>query len=417
MHAKMPFRERTGRGRPGDAPTTDRPPRRRRRRRGARVLLGALLPFALVAAGHAALWRWGVGRLEEGFAAWAEARRAGGWRVEHGAPRLGGWPFEATLTLPGFRLLAPGAVLGVPGPDWRAEAVTLRLSPTEPDRLGVEAEGRQGLRLGAAEVPFEADRLRASLPLERREVPRDAVLEAERLRIDPPAGPGPIALRRARLELETRLPAAGAEPAILLRGAAEEVALPPGAAAAALLGPLVQALTFDAALTGPLPPGAFAPGAAAQAEAWRDGGGALEVRSLALRWGPVAGEAVATLALDEALQPAGAGTVRLAGAAEVLDAAAAAGLLAPRPAAMARTALRLLERRPAGGGLPELEVPVTLEERTLVLARFPLLRLPAWSWPSSAAPARAAGGAGAAAEREDGGRRQPGPRGGAGSRD
>jgi uncharacterized protein DUF2125 len=369
MHAKTPLRERTDSG---------------RRRRLARVLLGALLPLALLAAGHAALWLWGVGRLEEGFAAWAGARRAAGWRVEHdGAPRRGGWPFEAALTLPGFRLLAPGPS----GPDWRAEAVTLRLSPAQPDRLGVEAEGRQGLRLGGgAEVPFEADRLRASLPLERREVPRDAVLEAEGLRIDPPAGgPGPIAVRRARLELETRLPAAGAEPAVLLRGAAAEVALPPGAAAAALLGPLVQAAALDAALTGPLPPGAFAPGAAAAAEAWRDGGGALEVRSLALRWGPAAGEAVATLALDEALQPAGAGTVRLTGATEVLDAAAAAGLLAPGPAAMARTALRLLERRPAGGGPPELEVPLTLEDRTLVLARFPLLRLPAWGWPGGGA--------------------------------
>jgi Uncharacterized protein conserved in bacteria (DUF2125) len=69
----------------------------------------------------------------------------------------------------------------------------------------------------------------------------------------------------------------------------------------------------------------------------------------------------------------------------VLDAAAAAGLLAPGPAAMARTALRLLERRPAGGGPPELEVPLTLEDRTLVLARFPLLRLPAWGWPGGGA--------------------------------
>jgi hypothetical protein len=43
------------------------------------------------------------------------------------------------------------------------------------------------------------------------------------------------------------------------------------------------------------------------------------------------------------------------------------------------------ERRPAGGGPRELEVPLTLEDRTLVLARFPLLRLPAWGWPGGGA--------------------------------
>jgi hypothetical protein len=373
MHAKPPPPSGRSEGRPG--------PRRGRSagRVALRTLLGAGILLALLAALHALLWRWMGSQLEDGFAAWAASRRAQGWRVEHGPPERGGWPFAATLTLPRFVLAGGGATLPG-GMEWAAEGLVLRLSPPRLDRLAVEMPGRHRLRLGALDLPFAADRLVATLPIERDVLPREAALEAERLRVGTAAGTAE--LRAARLEIETRITATEGEPAVTLRASGEEIGLPlalEGAGSAiATLGRTLQAVALDLALTGPVPPGRTP---ARKAEAWREGGGTLELRGLDLRWGPAAATVAATLTLDEVLQPMGAGTLRLVGGAELLEAAGAAGQLTPRSAATARTVLRLLSRTPPQGGPPTLEVPVTLEERSLTLARIPVLRLPEWRWP------------------------------------
>ncbi|MDN3567623.1 DUF2125 domain-containing protein [Paeniroseomonas aquatica] len=351
----------------------------RRRRLGVRALLGAALVLLLLAAGHALLWRWMGRQLEEGFAAWAEGRRAQGWQLGHGAPRRGGWPFSATLTLPQFHLAGGGATLPG-GMDWQAEALELRVSLPLVDRLVVRMPGHHRLRLGALELPFAADRLTAELPIERHVLPREATLEGEGLR-----GAG-LEAARLWLAVETRITAIEGEPAVTLGGGVTGVVLPASPLSAAL-GRSLQALELDLALSGPVPPGR---GPAARAEAWRDGGGTLALRSLALRWGPVGATSTATLTLDEALQPMGAGTLKLTGAPEALDAAAAAGLLTPRGAAGARTLVRLLGRAPAEGGAPQLEVPLTLEERTLTLARIPVAQLSPWAWPAAGPPLPAA---------------------------
>ncbi|MCK8787168.1 DUF2125 domain-containing protein [Roseomonas sp. NAR14] len=339
-----------------------------------RLLLGLLLLLALLAAGHAVLWRWMANRMEAGFATWAETRRAQGWVVEHAAPVQGGWPFSATLTLPRFRLAGGGAT--VPGGiDWRAEALVLRLVPPRLERLTVEAQGPQRLRLGTLEVPFAADRLTAQVPLEAGVLPREAGIAADRLRLGTPAGAAE--LRRLRLELETRSTAIEGEPAVSATLSAEGLALPPGVAPPAL-GDRIASLAAEAALTGPIPAGRDP---AERAAIWRDAGGTLELRSLQLRWGPAGGAASATLTLDERLQPMGAGTLRLTGFAEVLDALAAGGAIDARSAMATRAVAQLMARRPSEDAPPQIEVPVMLEHSTLGIARLRVARLPLWQWP------------------------------------
>ncbi len=60
------------------------------------------------------------------------------------------------------------------------------------------------------------------------------------------------------------------------------------------------------------------------AEAWRDGGGSLEITHLTMGWGPLGLTSSATLALDDQLQPMGSGNARIVGYAETLDRLAAA---------------------------------------------------------------------------------------------
>lgn len=337
-----------------------------RRFRAGRWLLGLAVPLALLGAGHAVLWRMVEERLDRGFHAWAEARRAQGWQVAHGTPRPGGWPLAATLTLPAPRLALPGG-----GTEWQAEALTLRVSLLQLGTLRAEAEGRQSLRLGALTLPFAADHLSATLPLEAGMAPDRAELQASQLRLG--AGAEGTTVDAASARLLHAANAVEGEPALTLAVALEGVMLPVAAPLAAALGRPVQAATLEAALTGPLPgPRPLA----TRAAEWRDAGGALEIRALTLRWGEVAASAAATLALDAALQPMGAGTLRIAGAPRVLEALTGAGLVPPRSAAVAGSVLPLLSRPDPETGRPTLEVPLTLENRTLSAARLPLTRLP-----------------------------------------
>jgi hypothetical protein len=366
-----------------------KPPRAPRRggggplRRAGRLASGALLAAVLLAAaGHALLWLWVCGRLEAGFAAWAETRRAEGWRVAHGPPLRGGWPFTATLTVPEFRLQGGAGVLPG-GVDWRAEApLVLRVAPPRLDRLAVEAPGRHRLRLGGETVVFAADHLNLALPIEEGAAPREAAAGARRLRFDTPAGV--VEIRAASLDFGTRR--RGGEPAAAaLRVSAADVALPAGLPGTARLGLAVEGVGLDLALTGPVPP---MPGLdpARRAAAWRDNGGALEVRAVDARWGETAAAASATLTLDGALQPAGTGTLHLAGGGALLDAAGEAGLLTPFAAAAARVVLRALDRAPREGGPARAELPLVLRDRSLRIAGVPVARLPVWEWGGAPTP-------------------------------
>nr|WP_245215871.1 DUF2125 domain-containing protein [Pararoseomonas baculiformis] len=313
-------------------------------------------------------------RLQAGYDAWATARRAQGWRIEHAPPTRGGWPFSATLRLPGFRLSGGNAT--IPGGlDWSTGAVVLRVAMHSPGELRIAATGTQQLRIDRTEIPFAADRLTAKLPLQAHVIPRGGEFTAHRLRIGTPAGG--VEIGALNLALDSRMTAIEGEPAFTLEGQAENITLP----GATPLGRQIRSLGLDAALTGPLPGGRNLTNRAAT---WRDAGGTLELRRLDLTFGPATAQATATLALDDQLQPMGAGTVKLTGAEAVLDALSQAGLVTPRNAALARRVVALLARPPAEGEPPQLEVPLTLEGRSLAVARIPVARMPALSWPAPA---------------------------------
>jgi hypothetical protein len=351
-------------------------PPRRRRPLAPRIALFLLLALAALGAGHAVLWRAMAAEIERGFATWVQMRRAQGWRVEHAAPQRAGYPLSAALVLPSLRVEGGDATL--PGGfALQAERVVLRVVLPRLDRLRVEMPGAQRLRLGDDEYRFAADTLVALLPLEGGTPPRGGEVLAERLRLSTPAGP--MAVGHARVTLDTSSTATEGEPALEVAAAVEAVELPaaPGGRAAAF-GREIAAIAAELALSGPVPPGRFP---VVRAESWRDAGGTLELKHLALRWGPIEAAAAATLALDEGLQPMGAGSLRLTGAGEALDALAEAGLVGRRAAATARAILPLMSR-PNAAGQPEVEVPLTIQDRTLAVARIPVLRFDALAWPA-----------------------------------
>jgi hypothetical protein len=347
-----------------------------RKRLRRRLALGLLLLLAAIGAGHALLWRAMASELETGLRSWVQLRRLQGWRIEHAPPVRGGWPLAATLTVDQVRLDGMAATLPG-GMTLTSERVVLRVVLPRLDRLLVELPRQQRLRVAGAEYPFTADTLVAVLPLEPGTPPSSAEVSADRLRIGTPAGG--LELRRAKFGVQGSSSATEEEEALTLVLSAEGVMLPtaPAGGAAAAFGRRIDAVGAELSLSGPIPPGREP---VRRAEAWRDGGGTAEVRSVSLRWGPVGAKASATIALDETLQPMGAGTLRLTGAMAALDALAEAGVVASHQATLARTVVPLLSR-PSPEGPPEIEVPLTLEGRTLALARIPVLRLVPLDWP------------------------------------
>ena len=167
------------------------------------------------------------------------------------------------------------------------------------------------------------------------------------------------------------------QPVVTFSVAAHPVSLPDSVHFG--LGPEVTEVAVDGVVNGPWPAAGREP--AARATSWRDGGGSLELRRLAMTWGQARLEATATLALDEDLQPMGAGTSKIVGYGAALDALAANAILSPSAAKAAKAVLSLAANTPGDGQPEEVEVPLTLQFRTLSVRQVPLARLPELAWP------------------------------------
>jgi hypothetical protein len=333
----------------------------------------------LLIAAHFAIWRYEARQLDAGFAAWQADRRAAGWTVSAGTPERGGWPLAATLTVPQVALR--GGEPDIPGGlSWSTELLDLHINLLSPGTLQLSAGGVQHLRLAdLPDIAYTADSTVALLPLEAETPPHSVSLTIRNLRaglpdIDPGAS---LTVGLVQLDGAIKPAAAAGEAALTWRLSTEAIALPAGRSWA--LGSRISSLAIEGAVDGPVP---MARGLVPRATAWRDGGGTLEIKHLAMGWGPLGLSGAATLALDPRLQPMGTGSVRLIGYAASLDALAAGHVLTANTAVAAKAVLSLLATAPEGGGPPEVEVPLTLQDRTLSMRQVPLMKLPEVIWPA-----------------------------------
>ncbi len=342
-----------------------------------RLLIGFLAALAVLAAAHTGLWLFATGRLEDALAAWQAQNRAAGWTTSAGSPVRTGWPLAAAIEVPDLSLA--GGETDIPGGlAWRAAHTELAVAFWQPRQLRIRIAGQQHLRLsGLPEVGFTAEQFEVTVPLDPGAPILSADLAASGLHAAVTGGSVDIAT--LAMHTDDRPTAARGEAALAMTGSAEAIGLPSaGEDRPWLFGSRIASISFDAALTGPVPGVADL---ATRAAAWRDGGGTLALHRLALGWGPLGLSASATMTLDEHMQPAGTATARVVGYDATLDALAASGTLAPRAVLATKAILALLAKVPAGGGTPQVELPLTLNDRTVTAGRFPLLRLPELVWP------------------------------------
>jgi hypothetical protein len=345
-------------------------------RRKYRVIAVAI-PLLLVA-GEVVYWRIAADRLRSGYRNWIAARVAEGWDVSSGPPSIGGWPRAATVVVPNLALRHAGSA--IPGDLEIASAgVTLSVSLLDPANLLISMTGPVHFR--AADTPdlvLTGEEDWVSVPLLRSD--STAIdLHARALRIEPASGAwhATAGLLNAHASIADAVKAEQPEPSVTFSISTEAIALP--AVIKWPLGTNISSLFLEGALNGPLPETRDITG---WAEAWRDGGGSLAISHLALGWGPLGLTSSATLALDDQLQPMGSGSARVVGYAPTLDRLAAAGTLTKSAAIAAKAVLSLMAGTAENDEPSAVDVPLTLQYRTLSMRQVPLIRLPELDWPT-----------------------------------
>jgi hypothetical protein len=336
-------------------------------------------------AAHALVWRWAVGTVTQQYGLWVQQVRSQGLVVTAGTPERTGWPFAAQIRLPDVSLVATARDQAA-SVSWTSEHILLGVALLHPRTLVIHFEGIEHVRLGQGpEVSFMADRLQATVPLEPGAPAREVDISGANVRADMPVGgtggAGGMTIALLSLHGASKPAATQGEPALSFAGSAQDIGLPPQAAGKAWpLGPRIASISIEGALNGPLPQVADP---VAKATGWRDGGGTLQISRFAIGWGPLGLNGSATLALDEHMQPMGTATAHIIGESEVLDAMAASGVITQRAALATKAFLGLMTKEPEGGGPPQVDVPLTLQDRKLAMGRIPIAVLPELVWPSA----------------------------------
>lgn len=342
-----------------------------------RLVYWLFAAFLLAVAGMTGLWFAGAAQVRDQIAAIGRAAAGDGGIFTVEKLDITGFPFTFETHLAGITLAGRDAR----GPwEWRAETAVLDLSPWLGRDMRFELAGKHKLRFRAGRAPMEVELTAARAPGElrlgdsgtphliriapeqiaAREVTTGATLTADKLALELFAHP------QARSALTE--PSAGL--IVNLRG----LDLPEHLGK--YLGPKLDHLSAEIQVMGEPP---FPVDRRALAR-WREAGGSIELKSLALQWGPAKMDGSGTLTLDAALQPEASFAARMTGFEETADALVNAGLIREQDAQGVKLLLSLMARRSDPGRGAEIRVPITIQERVIYVGPARLTRLPQIRW-------------------------------------
>jgi len=318
-------------------------------------------------------WLYTARQIETRLAQWQQEQAASGIKLDWQAGTLKGWPFGWRLELE--RPQAAGA-----GPSawrWSGDRMVASLDPHDLARVSFRLPGEQRLALGSGDLAFAVD-LRAASPrghLRFDDKGRVAELALDLETVELQVGSqAPWAARKLAVTLAPHRPDTPTTSSDMLdvKATVDALRLPEPIAAAAILGRDIKRFDLEGRLEGPVRGASLGQALAT----WRDAGGAVQLTALALEWGRLRLRGDATLALDDQNRPLGAGTLRIAGASETLEALAQSGTIDARNAALLKIALAFLARNdPNNDGAPTVQIPFAAQDGALSVHRFRLMNL------------------------------------------
>jgi hypothetical protein len=314
--------------------------------------------------------------MRQDIASWTATQREAGFTVSIGEPEIGGFPFALRARMAAPTVTAPGGLWHWQGPD-----LDLSIRPWAPFNWQFSTPGRhridiagdnprwdqldaEGFVFGLA-IGFDGLVHRATLDL------TGAVLLDSRL--------GKSGIGSAGLDARLPWPAPGdpTKSALDLDLDAAGIDIPDSQTSP--LGQRVDSVHAVIQVMAAPPLG----GSPRQAlVAWQNAGGVVQLRQGELAWGPLWMSGDSTITLDKNLQPIAAGTLRVSGLNETLDAFVAAGMLQEGPAKLARFMFAALAKTPPEGGKPQVQLPLTLQDGFLYMGPVRLAPVPPidWNW-------------------------------------
>jgi hypothetical protein len=308
-------------------------------------------------------------------AAWTVTGEAGTFSVA--AFRVTGFPFHYDAHLTDVVLSGRDARGGW---EWRAERAMVRLSPWLAREAAFDLAGDHKLRFHAGRLPLDLEITADEAPGTYREGGADA---PHVVRITPRGVSAREVTTGTRVTAERaavqaflyagREPA-GTEPSAGLIVDVAGVGLPE--AAGRFLGPRIESLKSEIRVLAGLPFPVERPALAR----WRADGGSIEVKDFALDWGPAKIESSGTATLDSDLQPEASFSAQMTGFEETLDALVAAGLVQAREVQGVKLVLSLMARRSEPGQGARIQVPLSIQDRTVYVGPARLTRLPQVRW-------------------------------------
>lgn len=335
------------------------------------MVAGALALGAL--AGLAGLWLVASGRIEASLERWVEARRAEGLVFSYERRRIGGFPIRLDLVLDSPAWATVDGSMRWEGPTLRATAPVWNWRRIDYDVAGSHRYLSAG-HGSQVDLTIDMEKAGGRIEVDRRGEIRAGSFHAEGIR----SGWGMLPLFTvARLDLESRLAPADE---IATGASTATMALTAESLASVLVTPPapfnnpVERVALALELTGP-PPWVPAPGHEAVMR-WRDAGGTVEVRELALAWGGLSLSGSGTAALDDEFRPLAAFTLTIGGFEDAMQALVQGGAMTMEQADLARRMVARFSSPPEAAGGSRVIIPVTVQDGILTLGSQPIVAIP-----------------------------------------
>ena len=327
----------------------------------------------LIVLAYVVLWQVEAARARTEIARFIAARAAHGMAIHSGTVEIGGFPFRleadfGTLTVDGLpfaktaHLEAP-MLVGRARP-WRPSS--WRFEAARGFTLDLGLGGKLALSVAAGDARGRADADSGDPG------GLDIAIDCHDLALKIGSSGATASHGSLQLIVPDKPPEDHTTPSLTFSAVVDRAVLPSDLEVQD--GPLDR-VSIAGVVEGPVPEQPLMPALAA----WREGGGSVELRQVAIHWGAVDLAGDGTLTLDTNLQPEAAFSGRIRGWDILLEDFVQAGTLTAAQANYYRLGLGLLTRI-AADGKSELRAPITLQNAQIYLGPAKIAKLPPISW-------------------------------------